>query len=148
MLRPNLAKLITISIPAGAVAVTVLGLLIEMWVRYSWDPLRGSPWFYSSSVSRLKRLTPNYSGWFAGVPVRTNSLGFRDPREYSLDKGPNTFRIAFFGDSVTYGWGALYETTTAYLLETKLKAQMASIDWQVWNLGVPGYNTRQELTYL
>ena len=88
---------------------------------------------------------PSYDGWFAGVPVRINNLGFRDPREYPLEKPPGTFRILVLGDSVTFGHGSLYETTYPYLLEQRLKQWRPSVNWQVWNLGVPGYNTRQEL---
>jgi hypothetical protein len=95
-----------------------------------------------------QRLMPGYDGWFAGVPVHTNSLGFRDSREYALAKGPHVFRILVLGDSVTFGHGAIYETTYPYLLEQRLTAWRPDIAWQVWNLGVPGYNTSQELAYL
>jgi lysophospholipase L1-like esterase len=80
--------------------------------------------------------------------VRINALGFRDPRDYSLAKPPGTFRILVLGDSVTFGHGAVYDTTYPYLLETKLKAWRPDVRWEVWNLGVPGYNTAQELAYL
>jgi hypothetical protein len=82
------------------------------------------------------------------VPVRINNLGFRDARDYDVAKPPGTFRILVLGDSVTFGHGSLFETTYPYLLEQRLKAWRPSTTWQVWNLGVPGYNTRQELRYL
>jgi lysophospholipase L1-like esterase len=93
-------------------------------------------------------LAPDYDGWFAGVPVHINSLGFRDQREYALAKPPGTFRILVLGDSVTFGHGAVYETTYPYLLEQQLRAWRPDVTWEVWNLGVPGYNTAQELAYL
>ena len=40
-----------------------------------------------------ERLAPGYHGWFAGVPVQINSLGFRDTREYTLEKSHGAFRI-------------------------------------------------------
>src|SRR5207244_7611470 len=95
-----------------------------------------------------QRLMPGYDGWFAGVPVHTNNLGFRDVRDYALAKGTRVVRIVVLGDSVTYGHGAVYETTYPYLLEQRLKTWRPDIAWQVWNLGVPGYNTSQELAYL
>jgi hypothetical protein len=52
------------------------------------------------------------------------------------------------GDSVTFGHGALYETTYPYLLEQRLREWRPDVKWEVWNLGVPGYNTAQELAYL
>ena len=122
--------------------------LVEIWVRLSWDPARGRPGFLVADAVRLEKLAPNYDGWFAGVPVRTNALGFRDDREYSLEKRSNTFRIVVLGDSVTFGHGSVYAHSYPRLLETHLKAWKPGVDWQVWNLGVPGYNTSQELAYL
>ena len=61
----------------------------------------------------------------AGSPAcrcSINSLGFRDRREYSLEKPPNTFRILVLGDSVTFGHGTLDDTTYPYLLEQQLRA--------------------------
>jgi lysophospholipase L1-like esterase len=121
---------------------------IEGWVRWRWDEKRGTPGFYVSDPVLGQRLTPGYSGWFAGVPVRINNLGFRDSRDYALGKTAGTFRILVFGDSVTFGHGAIYETTYPYLLEGRLKAWRPDVRWEVWNLGVPGYNTSQELAYL
>jgi hypothetical protein len=141
-------KLWLLTLPATVLAGLMLALGIEVWVRAHWDYSRGTPGFYESDPLRGQRLSPGYRGWFAGVPVEVNTLGFRDNREYSLDKGPTTFRILVLGDSVTFGHGARYETTYPYLVEQRLRAWRPDVDWQVWNLGVPGYNTRQELEYL
>ena len=123
-------------------------ILIELWVRIRWDDKQGQPGFFLTDARRGQRLSPGYDGWFAGVPVRINSLGFRDRREYSLEKPPNTFRILVLGDSVTFGHGTLDDTTYPFLLEQQLRAWRPSVNWEVWNLGVPGYNTGQELAYL
>jgi hypothetical protein len=120
----------------------------ELWVRHSWDLKRGAPGFFLSDPLRGEKLGDDYSGWFAGVPVRLNRLGLRDSREYALAKKPNTFRILVLGDSVTFGHGSIYEHTYPYLLEGLLRASYPDTDWQVWNAGVPGYNTTQELAYL
>lgn len=133
---------------ATAAAVIVAMAAIEVWVRWSWDEKRGTPGFYISDPVRGQRLAPNYEGWFAGVPVRVNALGFRDTRDYALDKPPGTFRILVLGDSVTFGHGALSDTTYPYLLEQELSRWRPDVNWQVWNLGVPGYATSQELKYL
>jgi hypothetical protein len=146
--RTPLRKFILIALPATLAAMLVAALGIEIWVRLSWDESRGRPGFFISDAVLGQRLAANYDGWFAGVPADTNALGFRDPRSYSLDKGRNTFRILVLGDSVTFGHGALFETTYPYLLEQRLKAWRPDLAWEVWNLGVPGYNTAQELAYL
>lgn len=144
----RVCKFLMVTVPAVIVALLLSMIAVEAWVRLSWNEHRGRPGFYISDPVLRQRLAPNYDGWFAGVPVHVNSLGFRDTREYSLDKSPETFRILVLGDSVTFGHGALQETTYPYLLEQRLKQWRADVDWQVWNLGVPGYNTRQELAYL
>ena len=141
-------KLLLLALPATLLTAVVCGAAIEGWVRWRWDYRRGTPGFYESDPARIQRLSAGYNGWFAGVPVRINNLGFRDSRDYDVDKRPGTFRILILGDSVTFGHGSLFETTYPYLLEQRLKAWRSAVDWQVWNLGVPGYNTRQELRYL
>ncbi|HMF94622.1 MAG TPA: GDSL-type esterase/lipase family protein [Vicinamibacterales bacterium] len=141
-------KLFTVSVPAALIAAVFAQTAIELWVRARWDPRRGRPGFFLSDPVRGQRLAANYDGWFAGVPVHTNRLELRDPREYALAKRPNTFRILVLGDSVTFGHGSLYETTYPYLLEQRLKRWRPEIDWQVWNAAVPGYNTSQELAHL
>lgn len=147
-MRPAIRKIFLLGLPAVIIAVVVSAALVEIWVRLSWDERRGTPGFYLSDPVLGQRLAAGYTGWFAGVPVRTNSLGFRDDREYGLDKTPGTFRIIVLGDSVTFGHGALYETTYPYLVEQRLKGWRPDVKWEVWNLGVPGYNTSDELEYL
>lgn len=147
MIRTRLQKLIAIVLAAGFAAVLSL-VAIEVWVRSAWDESKGKPGFFLSDPVRGQRLAANYDGWFAGVPAHTNSLGFRDTREYSLTKAPGTFRIMMLGDSVTFGHGALNETSYPFLLEQRLREWRPDVKWEVWNLGIPGYNTAQELAYL
>jgi hypothetical protein len=141
-------RLVTVSVPALAVAILGAALAAEVWVRASWDVRRGQPGFFLSDAVRGQRLAAGYDGWFAGVPVHINSLELRDPREYDVAKKPNTFRILVLGDSVTFGHGSVYEHTYPYLTEKRLKAWRPDVDWQVWNAAVPGYNTSQELAHL
>jgi lysophospholipase L1-like esterase len=141
-------KVLRVTVPAVVLAAVFGAVVVEAWVRLRWDEKRGTPSFYVSDPLLGERLNPGYDGYFAGVPVGINSLGFRDTREYALEKPRGTFRILVLGDSVTFGHGALYETTYPYLLEQRLRAWRPDVEWQVWNLGVPGYSTRDELTYL
>jgi GDSL-like Lipase/Acylhydrolase family len=142
------ARRASIVVASTLVAAGLAMAIAEVWVRFAWDSKRGTPGFFLSDPIRGERLADDYSGWFAGVPVRINRLGFRDPREYDLTKKRGTVRILVLGDSVTFGHGSIYERTYPYLLEGLLKASHPDIDWQVWNAGVPGYNTTQELAYL
>jgi len=141
-------KLLTITIPVFVAAMLVAAASVEVWVRMRWNPKNGQPGLFLSDPVRGQRFAANYDGWFAGVPLHINSLGFRDPRDYALEKRVNTFRIVFLGDSVTFGHGSVYEHTYPYLVEQRLKQWKPDVDWQVWNLAVPGYNTSQELEHL
>src|SRR6266849_1999814 len=114
-------KLLTIALPALIASVCVMMALVEAWVRLAWDPMKGRPGFYVADPVRIEKLGPDYDGWFAGAPVHINHLGFRDTRDYAIEKYPTTFRIIVLGDSVTFGHGSIYEHTYAYLLEGRLK---------------------------
>src|SRR5215203_5810991 len=102
----SLVKFLKITIPVTVVTVLVLGLLVEIGLRMTWDEKKGRPGFFIRSDTRLEMLSPNYAGWYDGAPVKINNLGFRDPRDYDLAKKPNTFRILVLGDSVTFGHGS------------------------------------------
>jgi len=141
-------KLLAITIPAFIFAGLMVAVGVEIWTRARWDKTKGTPGFFVAHPVRVQQLAPGYDGWFAGVPVRINHLGFRDNREYQLAKSPHTIRIVVLGDSVTFGHGSIYEHSYPFLLEQRLKAWRPEIDWQVWNLAVPGYNTSQELAQL
>lgn len=141
-------KLFTVTLPAAILAAVVLALAVEIWVRVTWNPKRGTPGLFLVDPVRGQRFAPNYTGWFAGVPVRINNLGFRDSRDYALAKEPRTFRIVVLGDSVTFGHSSVYEHTYPFLLEQHLQRWRPDVDWQVWNVAVPGYNTSQELAHL
>jgi hypothetical protein len=89
-------------------------------------------------------LRPNVRGRYLGVDVRTNSHGMRG-RERSLDKPPGVFRIVGLGDSHAFGWGVAESETFYERLEALLTERLAPRRFEVWNLGVPGYNTVQEV---
>ena len=78
----------------------------------------------------------------------TNSWGFRG-KEFSFNK-TGAIRIAFLGDSFTFGEGVKYEDTypekTAELLNRKYGAE--NISFESYNFGVGGYNAQQSLFLL
>ena len=147
-MRRAAKKLLTITLPAAALVMLLLMLALELWMRATADARGTLPGLFVPDPVRSMRLAPNYSGWFAGVPVHTNSLGVRDDREFPLEKAPNTFRILVLGDSVTFGHGSIVEHTYPRLLEDMLRQWRPGVDWQVWNAAVRGYNTSQELAQL
>lgn len=72
------------------------------------------------------------------IHVQTNSSGFWD-KEFSIQKDPSRCRIAFLGDSFTWGLGVNQRERFTDLLEAK------NSQWEAFNFGIPGYGTDQSL---
>jgi hypothetical protein len=83
------------------------------------------------------------------VDHRTNEFGFRGGR-FSRDKAPGTARLAFLGDSFTFGEGVRDEDTYAEVTARLLNRQGGQGARRVesYNYGVGGYNTTQALFLL
>ncbi|MGB7324039.1 MAG: SGNH/GDSL hydrolase family protein, partial [Rubripirellula sp.] len=83
------------------------------------------------------------------APLDTNSHGFRG-EDVTLEKSPGTRRIVMIGDSVTAGNGVLSNETFAYHVQADINSRASAdgIKVESLNLGVTGYNSRQELAML
>ena len=112
----------------------------EIIARLLWPTSWGVPAFAVPDPQRFYVLAKNYEGWWSGQPVKTNNFAMRDDRDYKIEKDENTFRILVLGDSVTFGNNVRFEETWTYQFENMLKSWEPSVDWQVWNAGVPGYD--------
>lgn len=66
---------------------------------------------------------------------QSNSQGFRSSREF--DENFDGRRIAFLGDSFTFGWGVEENETFAALLESKLEHTRS------YNFGIRGFGVDQ-----
>ncbi|MFM8411015.1 MAG: SGNH/GDSL hydrolase family protein [Alphaproteobacteria bacterium] len=87
-------------------------------------------------------LIPGFEGTAFNADLKTNSLGFRGP-EWSREKAPGTFRIAFLGDSHAFGFGVSFDRTMGELLSRSL-ARTLDRPVEVLNFAVSGYNSFQE----
>lgn len=94
----------------------------------------------------IYELIPNSIYKFQDATVKTNSRGFKD-KDYPTQKGKHTKRIIGIGDSGMFGWGV--EENECYLtqLENKLN-QNDSLNFEIINTSVPGYNTVMEVAVL
>jgi hypothetical protein len=52
-------KFLTITLPALMLTVMAAGAGVEVWVRWRWDPLKGTPGFVESDPMR-RHPGPNY----------------------------------------------------------------------------------------
>ncbi|MFN8636690.1 MAG: GDSL-type esterase/lipase family protein [Chloroflexota bacterium] len=93
---------------------------------------------------------PNYHGWTKTpqftTELRTNWMGFRDPRQ-SYAKAPGTYRILALGDSYVEASQVQANQMTTALLERRL-TEATGRPVEVINGGVFGYGTAQEYLLL
>ncbi|MBT9560394.1 MAG: SGNH/GDSL hydrolase family protein [Myxococcales bacterium] len=74
--------------------------------------------------------------------IRTGAQGHRGP-DVAIPKPPGRRRVVCIGDSMTFGWGVEHKDTFCARLAPSLGPE-----WDAVNLGVPGYNTVQEVRML
>lgn len=85
---------------------------------------------------------------FGNRPLRTNQAGMRQDTEYPLERSPGSVRIMGIGDSAMFGWGVDQGEDYLAVTEALLNEPASGTLYEVLNLGVPGYNTRQEVELL
>lgn len=88
----------------------------------------------------------HFSGFsYGNIPVETNERGFRGTRPTPVEKPAGVRRIVGLGDSILWGTGVVEADSILGLLEAKLDADAPH---EVWNGGVIGYSTLQEMRFL
>jgi lysophospholipase L1-like esterase len=102
---------------------------------------------FERQVAIRHGLSSEYLDTWEGILYHINALGLRGD-ETSLDKPAGTLRIVVLGDSVAFGWGIEQADTLSKQLQVHFNQDSPSTHIQVWNAGVPGYATWQELSYL
>ena len=86
----------------------------------------------------LYGLQPDLNVVFLGQPLRTNREGFRD-LEHQPENPTRKRRVVCLGDSIVFGWHLPKESRFSDVLARTRP------DWEVLNMGVPGYNAAQEI---
>ena len=139
-LRSHLVKLLLLS-----ASLLVSFLAVEAAVRI----LYGNPQrFLSPQVRHILtpygyKLEPGQRGSYTlDKPVRTNSVGFRDSKEWTVPKPEGTFRIMVLGDSFTFGNGVNAEERFSDLLEERLGREGMNVE--VLNAAAGGWNLRNQ----
>jgi hypothetical protein len=109
---------------------------------------------YQDSPDRLMRkidrdgllhdLRPHAQATHDGISYATNDDGLREAYDYALEKPPGVRRVILLGDSFVFGWGLPLEHTMGHQLASLLDGTR----WEVLNMGVPGYNTTHEVSFL
>ena len=125
--------------------VYILELMLRPFAEFN-DPKKYTT-IYLRDPELGWKLKPNVEDYWGGRLVRINSKGLRGP-DLDYPKPPQTVRVLYLGDSVTFGDGLQrYEETfsslSAAILEKKLATNVQTID-----SGVSGYSPWQEQIYL
>ena len=102
-----------------------------------------SVWLYTADPdpSIVYRLPAHLATTHKGKPVTTNGNGFRGPELRS-----GTWRVVGIGDSTMFGWGVAEQSCYMRRVERLLARRFPDVE--TVNLGVPGYNTVQEVALL
>jgi lysophospholipase L1-like esterase len=89
-------------------------------------------------------LRPGVRGTFVGARVKIGAHGGRGAPAESRDDG--AIRVVGLGDSITFGWGVPEHATFLGQLRRRFRsAHPGGPPLEVVNMGVPGYNTYQEV---
>ena len=119
--------------------------ILEISLRVFTSPSE-TPGYTKTHPTRQYQLRPGFIGKTYDSPLKINSNGFRD-FERPISQGNDAYRIAIFGDSITFGVGVEMVQTFPKILENKLN-EFLEFPVQVFNLGVNSYNTVNEFNYL
>ncbi|MDA2916484.1 GDSL-type esterase/lipase family protein [Nitrospinae bacterium AH_259_B05_G02_I21] len=140
MRRGLLIVFVNCLVLVGLAGVLFFGL--EIYLRTT-DHLQIDISLYSPFNNRLN---PLFRGNYHGGYVTVNRLGLRGP-ETTRKKPPGTLRIAFFGDSYTFGDEIDLEDTFPYMTQEILNHRDGQ-RVEVLNFGIPGHYTLREYSYL
>jgi len=98
--------------------------------------------FYLLDKDLIWRLQPDTSKVVDGYLYKINSYGMRSP-EFKLEKEEGVFRIVVLGDSSTFGLNLPYDEIYHQYLLRNLQRRYPGKKFEVINLGVPGYSSKQ-----
>jgi lysophospholipase L1-like esterase len=92
----------------------------------------------------IYELRPGVRGTFVGADVKIGAAGRRGRSQQFADDG--TIRVVGLGDSIAFGWGVPENATFLAQLRRRFRnAHPEGANLEVVNMGVPGYNTYQEV---
>lgn len=134
----------------GALAYKTRGNLNHITTAVNTDPKKvlgmGDIVLTDPNPLIVYKLKPGVRGIIHNVEISINSLGYRAPEPVKPASTEKAVRVVLLGDSFTYGWGVEQNEIYPAQLADALRAAAApgkSID--VVNMGVPGYNSVQEV---
>ena len=140
----------------AAVILVCLGLCEVATRSLFGDQILVYPRYHTSAhygEFTLRRLRPNFQFWHTdregSWKFVTNSQGFRSYEDFHLEKRPGVFRVIALGDSTTEEFEVSQGDTYPAVLERYLRENgINAEDAEVFNTGISGFGTAEELIYL
>jgi len=135
---------------SGLIVAFVIGeVILRIVYLPDVDPATAVIHRRASDDDLIYELVPGAETTRHGVHIRINADGFRDD-PFPPTRSPDEYRLLILGDSVTSGFRVAMNDVFPQLLERDLNAQGEGDDrsYVVFNLGVYGYATAQELRLL
>ncbi len=124
--------------------LVIAALIAEILVRFV-EPEKDTKALPIPDSERVYGYAPNSSGWAGGARFATNSWGFRGPE---WEAAEDAIVVVALGDSYTFGYGVAFEDAYPSVLETRRNLREPARPVQVVNLGIPGYDTAQQIATL
>lgn len=129
-----------------------LEILVRVWGyadMYFYDPIY-MPFSKSLEIPYVMKPNLNHVRAHGIVWINTDALGLRSPvpgRAYG-NKQANEYRIAFVGNSVTFGVGVPTEQTYPEIVEKTLNQLQHHCNVTVFNFGVSSYSVKEMVATL
>ena len=139
-MKLSLSSKLTLFLISTILSIIFLEFQLRFWrigadernLLYNFHPELG--WFPK------KKFTGNFNGAAKRISINHNSSGFREIEFSELMKKKK--RILFLGDSFAYGYDSEVNERFSNIIGKDLQ------DYSIFNLGVSGYSTDQELLLL
>ncbi|MFQ5615830.1 MAG: GDSL-type esterase/lipase family protein, partial [Anaerolineales bacterium] len=124
----------------------------QLWEIYAKRP-DDWPAIWETEAARLTddflkyELAPSVKFTYHGAAFSTNRWAMRD-KDYEKTPLPDTFRIAFFGSSISMGSGVANDKTFEAIVEARLNQEQNTYAYEILNVSVGGYTALQKLAAL
>ncbi len=150
MKRRRRPQFIALALLLSVATAAVVGEVVVRLSGATSSPRRHfRPGIYAADPTLGWALLPSYRGvhveYAFEAPTSTNALGYRGPAWDEARAGA-AMRVLALGDSCTFGRGVADDETYPARLEVALRE--AGHDAAVFNAGIPGHDTQQELEVL
>lgn len=128
---------------ASLTARVVDEVRINLFPSPYWGPCTGNLTHLSPGCTQIYH---GHGTWLPATMVVINEQGFRGPSR-SVNKS-GQYRIFILGDSYTFGAGVEADEAYPAVLERMLNKHLEAIEFEVFNLGMPGGSTDTEYQVL